>query len=166
MMLPNTLPNIAGVVLPWGPRLVVTGKAGGVLSPGDLVESTDGKSFTAASTEVLGVASTDVTMKGICVFDPNKGTAAYASGDMISVCLFGVCSAKAVASSSIAIGRSVKASVAAGTPGQAILGTAASVAADVHDNLLLMYNSLVGTALTAPAAGAGSLFWLFVGLKV
>jgi hypothetical protein len=167
MMLPNVLPNFAGVLLPTGPRLVVTGKAGGAVAPGDAVESTDGgKTWTAASTEVLGVAATDVNMKGIAVFDPKKGLTSYASGDVFSICLFGVITAKAVATSGILVGRLVKASVAAGTPGQATLGVAASVAADVHDNLPLMYNSMLGVALSAPAATAGALFWLFVGVRM
>ena len=67
-------------VAPW-PAYVVTGKAGGALTPGQVAVSSDSISFAAAGTasEVL---------KGIVLWDGRKDS--YSTGDVVPVLVLGV----------------------------------------------------------------------------
>jgi len=156
------LPSFAGVIQAGFDHLTVTGKAGGAMANGDVVETTDGLSWTLADTPTLSDTVSDNTMKGVVVFNPNKGTVAYATNDLITIMVWGMITCKAVGTAGITMGEYLQAGTGADA-GRVRASTYASAAAATHDHLkAALIGSHVGTALSVQNGAADTLVWVLI----
>jgi len=164
MMLKN-LPEYAGVVAADFPYIAVTGKAGGAFNAGTVVESTDdGLSWTSADTGNLTDSVQDLATRGVVMFDPAKGTANYATGDKITVVIWGIVACRAVGTAGIDEFELLQAGTSTDV-GRVRVSTYASANSVTHDHFVRVLQSHVGLALNAQNGAADSLVWVFVGVR-
>ncbi len=163
-MLLTKLPTFAGESPDIVPRVVVTGKTSGTVAPGDMVESTDGVTWTKSDTGALTVGANDLNLKGVVVFDPAKGTTAYTAGDQISILIFGVVSVHCVNTAGITPGLLLQSGTSADV-GRAKAFTWVSAASDTHEVMHKVWASCFGISLGTQNGAADSLVWMFMGVK-
>jgi len=159
------LPSFAGVRLAPNADIIVTGKASAAMANGDVVESIDdGLTWTKADTPTLSDTVQDVSLKGVVVFDPVKGTTAFAVDDRVSVCIWGIITCKAIGTAGIDEFELLQAGTA-GDAGRVRVSTYASIGTVTHDHIVRVLQSHVGLAMNAQNGAADTLVWVFVGMR-